>query len=352
MTGARLWGSRAPGAAAALGAAVLFGASVPGARLLLGALDPWLLAGLLYLGAGAGLSLMRLLRPAPAARLEPGEWRWLAGAIAAGGVAAPVLLMYGLAAMPASGAALLLNTETVFTALLAWCVFRENVDRRIALGMAAIVAGAVVLTWPGAARFATPWPAFAVLGAALGWALDNNLTRRVALADATWIAACKGWIAGAVNLGIAALLAERWPPPAAVAAAVVLGWICYGLSLALFVVALRQLGTARTSAYFSVSPFIGALLAWPLLGETPTARLLGAGALMALGLWLHLAERHSHEHSHDVLEHSHEHDHDRHHRHAHPQPVAAGVSHTHRHRHEALTHSHAHYPDAHHRHGH
>lgn len=352
MIGLRAQGSRSPGVTAALGAAVLFGASVPGAKLLLGALDPWLLAGLLYLGAGCGLSLMRLLRPAAAVHLEPGEWRWLAGAIAAGGVVAPVLLMYGLAAMPASGAALLLNTETVFTALIAWFVFHENVDRRIALGMAAIVAGAMVLTWPGAARFGTPWPALAVLGAALGWALDNNLSRRVALADATWVSACKGWAAGLVNLGIAALLARSWPPPATVAAAALLGWICYGLSLVLFVVALRQLGTARTSAYFSVSPFVGAVLAWPLVGETPTLRLLGAGALMAVGLWLHLTERHSHEHSHEALEHSHEHEHDSHHRHAHAQPVAAGGRHTHRHRHETLTHSHTHYPDAHHRHDH
>lgn len=342
----------ASGVLAALGAAALFGASVPFAKLLLGAMSPWLLAGLLYLGAGLGLTLMRLTRPRAAIRLEPGEWRWLAGAIVAGGVVAPVLLMYGLSAMPAAGAALLLNAETVFTALLAWFVFRENFDRRIALGMAIIVAGALVLAWPGEARFGALWPALAILGAALGWALDNNLTRKVALADATWIAACKGWAAGVVNLGIAALVVDRWPSATTVAAAIVLGWACYGLSLVLFVVALRQLGTARTSAYFSVAPFVGALIALPLLGEALTLRLLSAGTLMALGVWLHLTEKHRHEHTHEVLEHAHEHVHDLHHQHGHEVPVAAGIRHTHRHRHAALTHQHAHFPDAHHRHGH
>lgn len=352
MTPAAFRNRPAAGVTAALGAAALFGASVPFAKLLLGAMSPWLLAGLLYLGAGLGLSLMRLARPGAAIRLEPGEWRWLAGAIVAGGVVAPVLLMYGLSAMPAAGAALLLNVETVFTALLAWFVFRENFDRRIALGMAIIVAGALVLSWPDEARFGTLWPALAVLGAGLGWALDNNLTRRVALADATWIAACKGWAAGVVNLGIAALAVDRWPPAGTLAAAVVLGWACYGLSLVLFVVALRQLGTARTSAYFSVAPFVGALIALPLLGETLTLRLLSAGALMALGVWLHLTETHGHPHTHELLEHEHEHVHDLHHQHRHEVPVAAGIRHTHRHRHAALTHQHAHFPDAHHRHGH
>lgn len=352
MTLSPRWNRRSAGVMAALGAAALFGASVPFAKLLLGALSPWLLAGLLYLGAGIGLSLMRLTRPGTAVRLEPGEWRWLAGAVVAGGVVAPVLLMYGLSVLPASGAALLLNAETVFTALLAWFVFRENFDRRVVLGMVAIVVGALVLAWPGEARFGALWPALAVLGAGLGWALDNNLTRKVALTDATWIAAWKGWAAGAVNLGIAALVVDRWPPVASVAAAVVLGWACYGLSLVLFVVALRHLGTARTSAYFSVAPFVGALIALPLLGEAPTVRLLCAGALMALGVWLHLTERHRHHHIHEVLEHEHAHVHDLHHQHSHEVPVAMGVRHTHRHRHVALAHQHAHFPDAHHRHGH
>jgi drug/metabolite transporter (DMT)-like permease len=350
MTDGLPW--RNTGIAAALGAAVFFGAGTPFAKLLLGSLNPWLLAGLLYLGSGLGLSLLRLARRTAPVRLERSEWCWLGGAILAGGVMGPVLLMYGLSAMPASGASLLLNAEGVFTALLAWFAFRENFDRRIALGMVAIVAGALVLAWPGEARFGAAWPALAVLGACLAWALDNNLTRQVSLADATWIAACKGWAAGAVNLVIAATMVDRWPPLATLVAAGGVGWFSYGVSLALFVVALRHLGTARTGVYFSVAPFVGALIALPLLDEPATLRLLLAGGLMALGVWLHLTEHHWHDHVHEALEHEHEHTHDAHHQHDHDAPVAPDVRHSHRHRHDALRHGHAHFPDVHHRHTH
>ena len=338
--------------AAALGAALLFGAGTPFAKLLLDSVNPWLMAGLLYLGSGAGLSAARLLKRTPSVRPERGDWPWLAGAILAGGVIGPVLLMFGLSGMPASGASLLLNAEGVFTALLAWFAFRENFDRRIALGMAAIVAGAVVLAWPGEARFGAVLPALAVLGACLAWALDNNLTRKVALADATWIAALKGWVAGAVNLAIAAATVEVWPAWWASIAAGTVGWLAYGVSLALFVVGLRHLGAARTGAYFSVAPFAGAVVALPLLGEAITPRLAVAGGLMAFGVWLHLTERHEHRHTHELLVHTHDHDHDEHHQHEHDLPVAPGTRHTHEHRHEALTHAHPHFPDAHHRHSH
>ncbi len=353
MSGAARWhGWRSPGVAAALGAAVLFGAGTPFAKLLLDSVNPWLMAGLLYLGSGLGLSAARLLKRTPSVRPVRGDWPWLAGAIFAGGVVGPVLLMFGLSAMPASGTSLLLNAEGVFTALLAWFAFRENFDRRIALGMAAIVAGAVVLSWPGEARFGAALPALAVLGACLAWALDNNLTRKVSLADATWIAALKGWVAGMVNLAIAAATVEAWPAWWALIAAGMLGWLAYGVSLALFVVGLRHLGAARTGAYFSVAPFVGAVVALPLLGEAITPRLLVAGGLMALGVWLHLTERHEHRHTHGPLVHTHEHDHDEHHRHEHDFPVAPGTRHAHEHRHQPLTHTHPHFPDAHHRHSH
>jgi len=342
---------------AALAAAVLFGAGTPLAKLLLEEAGPWLLAALLYLGSGVGLWLLRRARGRPSVRLAPGEWRWLGGAIVAGGVVAPVLLMTGLAAMPASGAALLLNAEAVFTALLAWFAFKENFDRRIALGMLAIVAGAVVLSWPadGEVAFASLWPALAVLAACLGWAVDNNLTRKVALSDASWIAMVKGLAAGATNLVLALGLGASWPGVPAVLGAAVVGFLGYGASLTLFVLALRQLGTARTGAYFSVAPFFGALMALALLDEPVTASLLIGGALMGLGVVLHLTERHAHPHVHEPLEHDHEHVHgvgDPHHEHAHDAPVPPGTRHAHRHRHPAMTHTHAHFPDAHHRHGH
>lgn len=345
-------GLRQPGVAAALGAALLFGAGTPLAKLLLAQASPWLLAGLLYLGSGLGLGAVRRLRRAPAVQLSRAEWPWLAGAVLAGGVIGPVLLMLGLTRMPASGASLLLNAEGVLTALLAWLAFRENVDRRIALGMTAIALGAVVLSWPGQARFAGAWPALAVLGACLAWAVDNNLTRKVSLADASWIASVKGLAAGSINLALAfGLGAATLPRAPIVAASLLVGFLAYGVSLTWFVLGLRHLGTARTGAYFSIAPFFGAVLA-VALGEPVTAPLLLAGALMAVGIWLHLTERHSHEHTHEPLAHEHMHVHDAHHQHRHDPPVPPGTRHSHWHQHEALTHTHPHFPDVHHRHKH
>jgi drug/metabolite transporter (DMT)-like permease len=340
-----------PGIPAALAAALLFGAGTPLAKWLLDAVSPWLLAGLLYAGSGIGLALYRLLARAPAARLPRNELPWLAGAILAGGVVAPVLLMIGLLGVPASDASLLLNAEAVFTALLAWFAFRENVDRRVALGMLAIVAGAAILSWNGEFRLAGLWPTLAILGACLAWGIDNNLTRRISLSDAGWIAMVKGLAAGAVNLSLSFSLGATLPALPQLAAAMGVGFFAYGVSLALFVVGLRHLGAARTGAYFSVAPFFGALLA-VLMGEPVTAPLALAGALMALGIWLHLTERHEHRHAHGELRHEHEHVHDEHHQHPHDVPVAPGTRHAHPHRHEPMEHTHPHYPDAHHRHDH
>ena len=340
------------GVAAALGAAVLFGASTPLAKLLLGETSPWLLAGLLYLGAGFGLALLRVLNGDNTGHVARGERKWFAGAVAAGGMVAPALLMWGLVAMPASGAALLLNAEAVFTALIAWFVFGENFDRRIVIGMLLIVAGALVLSWPGSADFESLLPALAVLGACLAWGLDNNLTRKISLADATFVAMTKGVVAGATNIALALLTGATAPRLSTAAAAGAVGFFGYGISLVLFILALRRLGAARTGAYFSTAPFAGAVLAIPMLGEPITAGLVLAGAMMGCGVWLHVTERHEHAHSHEPMEHAHEHVHDEHHQHAHAEPVTPGSSHRHVHRHERLTHKHPHYPDAHHRHDH
>lgn len=337
------------GVRAALGSAVLFGVAAPAAKLLLGEVSPWLLAGLLYCGSGAGLWLLRLARRTPAVRLQRADVAPLAGAIVTGGIVAPVLLLVGLVSMPASGASLLLNAEAVFTALLAWVAFRENVDRRVLAGMAVIVAGAVILSTSGELHLGTTWPSLAILGACLAWGLDNNLTRKVALGDATWLAAVKGSVAGPVNLGLALAFGASLPGPLITGAALLLGFASYGVSLALFIVGLRELGTARAGAYFSVAPFFGAVVA-VALGDPVTWPLVVAGVLMALGVWLHLTERHHHEHVHEAELHDHWHTHDAHHQHSHEPPVPPGTRHRHAHRHEHLVHSHEHYPDAHHRH--
>lgn len=326
-------GLRQPGVLAALTAAVLFGAGTPLAKQLLNTVSPWLLAGLLYLGSGVGLALYRLITRPAAVKLPRNELWWFIGAITAGGIIAPVLLMIGLTGMPASGASLLLNAEGVFTALLAWFAFKENFDRRIALGMIVIVAGAAILSWPGEARFAGLWPTLAILGACFAWGIDNNLTRKVSLTDATWIASVKGLVAGVVNLALAFTLGATLPPLPNLAGALLVGFFAYGVSLALFVIGLRHLGTARTGAYFSIAPFLGAALA-VAMGDAVTIPLIVAGLLMAIGIWLHLTEQHEHRHHHDDLLHEHQHLHDEHHQHSHDFPVNADIPHKHPHQHQ------------------
>ena len=344
-------GLRNPGVRAALASAVLFGVSAPLAKRLLGDVSPWLLAGLLYCGSGLGLWTYRLVTRQEHVRLQRIDVAPLVGAVAVGGVVAPVLLMFGLSAMPASGASLLLNAEAVFTAVLAWVVFRENMDRRILLGMIAIVMGAAVLSVPDGIQLGTPLPALAILGACLCWGLDNNLTRKVALNDPSWLAAVKGAVAGPVNLGLALVMGARLPGAVTVAGSLTLGFVAYGLSLVLFIHALSAVGTARAGAYFAVAPFVGAVVSLAM-GEPVTWSLAVAGAFMGVGVWLHLTERHAHEHTHVAVEHTHLHTHDAHHQHDHAEPVLAGMWHSHAHTHEATTHTHEHYPDAHHRHGH
>lgn len=352
---------RFAGPAAAIFAAVLFGLSTPLAKLLVDAVSPWMLAGLLYLGSGLGLGVIRLVRlvAAPGGlrgerSVRGAEWGWLLGAVLAGGVAGPVLLMYGLTVSAGSTAALLLNLEGVFTALLAWIVFRESADRRLVLGMAAIVAGAAVLSWQGAGSgdgvTASGWGPAAVAAACLMWAVDNNLTRKVSLADPADIATIKGLVAGTVNLAIALALGAALPPAGAVGGAMLVGLFGYGMSLVLFVVGLRHLGAARTGAYFSTAPFVGGLVAVVLFREPLGPQLLAAALLMGIGVWLHLSENHEHDHVHEEMAHDHPHVHDEHHRHGHDEAVSE--PHSHPHRHQRLRHRHPHYPDAHHTHTH
>lgn len=345
-----------PGVRRALLAAALFGASVPLAKGLLAALPSQILAGLLYLGAGLGLGAVAWARRRSGRRVEASLSRvdlpWLGLAIGFGGVLAPVFLLAGLARTPASAAALLLNLEAVFTALLAWTLFHENVDRRIAVGMAAIVAGGALLSWEGRTEWGGALGPLAVAAACLCWGIDNNLTRKVSAGDAVQIAALKGIVAGPLNLGLGFWIAGEWPRPAAAGAALAVGFVSYGLSIMLYVRALRDLGAARTGAYFSVAPFIGAGLGLALWQDPVTPLFVAAATLMGTGLWLHLTERHEHWHVHEPLVHAHLHFHDEHHRHEHAPDDPPGEPHSHLHRHAPLAHGHTHYPDLHHRHAH
>ena len=292
------------------------------------------------------------LRAERGASIARADLPWLAGAILSGGIVGPVLLMLGLAATASATASLLLNLEGVFTALIAWFVFSENFDRRIALGMALILAGGGLVALEPGALGGLNGGALLVALACLAWAIDNNLTRKASTGDAVTIAALKGGIAGAVNLAIAAISGASLPSPLQATGAALIGLFGYGASLVLFVIALRELGAARTGAYFSTAPFAGIVLALAVLGEAPAWTFWLALPLMAAGVWLHVSEHHVHEHTHEPLEHAHDHVHDEHHRHKHEFDWNGAEPHAHPHRHERMAHSHPHYPDIHHRHSH
>jgi drug/metabolite transporter (DMT)-like permease len=343
----------------ALASAALFGVSTPAAKALLGAIHPAVLAGLLYCGAGIGVALLRRLVPAVLGPREAREQAlgkadvpWLAGAIVAGGIVGPLLLMAGLARTDAATASLLLTLEGAATALMAWFIFHEHFDRRIAWGMACLVAGAAVLSWSGTPTLEGILGPLAIIGACLAWGLDNNLTRKVSLADPLQIVELKGLVAGPVNLAIGIAAGGALPAVLPALAAGVVGFLGYGVSLALFVIALRHLGTARTGAYFSTAPFLGAIVAVVALAEPVTLGLIAAGILMGAGVWLHVTEHHEHAHVHEPLTHAHAHVHDEHHQHAHLPDDPPGEPHTHPHRHGRLEHTHPHVPDMHHQHRH
>lgn len=260
--------------------------------------------------------------------------------------------MIGLKYTAASTASLLLNMEGVLTAMLAWFVFKENFDRRIFLGMVLIVVAGGLLSWTQIPALGMPWGALAIIGACLCWAIDNNLTRKVSASDPLQIAMLKGLVAGTVNLSIGLALGNLIPDARTLGMAGILGFCGYGLSLVMFVLALRFLGTARTGAYFSAAPFVGAAISIGFFGDVPGPLFWVAAALMAGGIVLHLTERHGHRHTHTPIVHVHEHSHDAHHLHDHAFEWDSRQPHAHEHQHEALDHTHVHYPDIHHRHDH
>jgi drug/metabolite transporter (DMT)-like permease len=343
-----------PGVPLALASALLFGASTPFSKLLLRQIDPQMLAGLLYLGAGLGLAAVHLGRtivglPGVEAPLRRSDLPWLAVVAFFGGLVGPLLFMLGLARTEAASAALLLNLEGLATMAIAWLWFHENVDRRLIFGAMAILAGAVIISWEGNG-IVLDLGALLVAGACLAWGIDNNVTRKLSSSNPVMIAVIKGLAAGSVNVALAFQRGAAAPPLPFVAGAGIIGFLGIGISLVLFVLALRHLGTARTGAYFSLAPFIGALAAISFLHEPLTLKIMISACLMGFGLWMHLSERHEHVHVHEALEHEHSHVHDAHHQHQHDGSIVE--PHSHWHRHERLTHAHPHYPDLHHRHLH
>ncbi len=343
----------------ALLAAVLFGASAPLAKTLLRDTEPVPLAALLYLGCGIGALLFRGYQRTTAAaeaeaRLARPDWPWLAGAIIAGGVAAPILLMFSLRATPAATASLLLNFEGVLTALIAGLAFREAIGPRIWAAVGLVTLGSILLSWTTTGEWGFSLGALGVIGACALWGLDNNFTRNISAKNPLTIVAVKGLCAGSFSLLLALALGNRMPALGTALTAMLVGAVCYGLSIVLFIMALRDLGAARTSALYGTAPFLGVLLAVAAFGERPGLLFLVSVPLMIAGAVLLLGEDHEHAHTHAALEHDHRHCHDdTHHTHAHPagQPCA-DADHSHPHRHDAVTHAHPHAPDLHHRHAH
>jgi drug/metabolite transporter (DMT)-like permease len=340
-------------------AAVLFGASAPLSKILLGSIDPLPLAALLYLGSGLGSWLLFILRKgfkqiqAEEARLSRPDIPWLLGAILVGGVAAPILLLLGLDRTPASTASLLLNFETVATAIIASLIFKEAIGKRILWAVVLITLASILLTWNGG-EWGFFFGALAIIGACFLWGLDNNLTRHISGKDPLMIVGIKGIGAGLFSLMLVFIFEAPMPSFRLVATAMIVGAVCYGVSIQLFILALRGLGSARTGTIFGIAPFIGAALSLIFLGENPQPLFWAAVPVMIFGAFLMLSEDHAHHHLHEPLEHAHAHLHpDEHHHHGHPnlQKEFSG-RHTHFHRHEPVKHVHPHAPDLHHRHNH
>lgn len=340
-------------ALSALLAAALFGASTPLAKRLVGFIEPTLLAGLLYLGSGLGLLLVWLIAGKGRFGALPRgrDWLWLLGAIVAGGIAAPVLLMRGLSASPAGAASLLLNLESVLTAAVAAFAFKEALGVRLWWAAGIMLVAACLLSYDPGAAFGISTAGLLIVGACLLWAIDNNLTRRVSASDAVFMAMLKGLSAGGFNLALGLAMGGRLPSAQALTEVLGVGFLGYGVSLVLFIVALRHLGSARAGAHFSTAPFFGGLISILFLGELLTGQFLLAAALMVIATWLVLSENHEHLHRHETLLHAHLHEHDEHHQHGHDDDDGT-APHSHEHRHDPLTHSHKHLPDLHHRHGH
>lgn len=285
----------------AIAASLLFGSVTPLKKVLLHQIEPWMLASLFSLGAGIGLALvygMRQLlarfsdvKPVRLQGIQLQDWGWLSAGILTGSVLAPVLLIFGLVYSPASIVSLLLNLEGALTALIAWFVFREKFSWRLLSGIGVIIAGSVLLSWTNYLAVGASWGSLAVIAACICWGIDNNLTRQISQRDSLQVATIRSCISGAVSVGIALLLGEAQPSLLAITGVSILGFFTHGLSLLCFVLALRYIGASRTGAYFSLTPFIGAIGSILFLGEQPPAYLFITLGLMMFGVWLCITEQ-------------------------------------------------------------
>lgn len=335
--------------------AIFFGVSPVTCKVIVGEMSPLLLAGLLYLGSGLGLTgfvfYQKLETRQILSSLTRRQWSYLVGAILSGGVAAPVFLAYGILYGTATEVSLLLNFEAVATTLLAWMIFREHIGQRVWIGKVFIIGASILVILTDSGTIGFSLPGLCVLAACSLWGIDNNLTRELESLPPSFLACIKGWSAGLFNVFIALTLFKSQATSFQVTGTLVIGAFSYGVSLVLFIQALRELGSARTSTWFASGPFLGAILSVIVLGERPPGEFWVAAIVMLFGMVFLYGEKHSHAHRHKRLIHSHPHTHDGHHLHEHDSTENEG-EHDHSHVHEPIEHVHVHWPDIHHRHSH
>jgi drug/metabolite transporter (DMT)-like permease len=335
----------------ALLAAALFGLSTPIVQSLGKGVGSFTTAALLY--AGAAVVAWVLRQPAAKeAGIKKSDWPRLFAMAGTGAVIGPVALAWGLQHTSGSSASLMLTLEAVFTAVLAWRWYGETLDKRVVAAVALMLAGGVVLVIEqGTLGQVQLWGLLAVMLATVAWGVDNTISRGVADRDPGQVVLVKAVLGSACTLTLATLFDEPIPLATTAMGLVAVGATGYGLSLRFYLLAQRTFGAARTGSVFAFAPFIGAIGALALGDRSGSGLMVAAGALMLLGVLLHLMESHAHDHTHDELEHEHAHRHDdEHHDHAHATMPTG--THSHWHRHAPVTHSHAHVPDAHHGHRH
>lgn len=305
-------------------AAAFYAVNIPVSKLLLNRVGAMTMAALLYLGAGIGIGIVSLFdRKEKREKLNRKDLPFVIGMIVLD-IAAPILLMLGLSMGFASNASLLGNFEIVATALIALAVFRETVSKRLWLAIVLITLSSILLSFDGAESLRFSYGSLLVLAATICWGFENNCTRKISSKSTYEIVILKGFFSGLGALAIAFIQKETVPSLLYIALALLLGFVAYGLSIFLYVRAQNVLGAAKTSAYYAVAPFIGALLSFLFLKEKPTWMYLFALAVMILGTLLvvmdTLIRNHVHVHTHTF---THTHD---------------GSTHTH-----TVTHSHAHH---------
>jgi len=335
----------------ALLAALFFGASAPISKLLLGDVPPILMAAFLYIGSGAGISLVKFSQKLTSHQKEAGIRRpdviWLAGAIISGGILAPIFLMISLIHTPASTASLLLNFEGVGTTLIALLFFDESISRRALTAIFIITLASIFLSTDFKSGFGFSLGALGVMAACVLWGVDNNFTRNISAKDPLMIVAWKGLIAGTFSLLLGLFLGQQLPSLPSILSILLLGFISYGLSTMLFIYSMRGLGAARTSALYGTAPLVGVLLSILIFKDPITLLFAVAAVLMVIGAWLLANEEHAHFHIHMPVVHEHRHSHDEFHSHE-----ETTITHSHEHEHPQTEHEHGHMPDIHHRHGH